>query len=158
MVKYAAVPSIDATARAPSACSTYDRGHADSRCAWEVPAWATALPKGLESVRTVTITPDTCYAPGELRVAPSTLKQTIELQANVARAANGPCSSYMTDIVHDLPTMRLAPDDDQIGVVVFADGAERNLLIVNVENLEPSAGNYTPGCDSRDPRYDNRRY
>ena len=71
------------------------------------------------------------------------MPQTIELQANVIRAANGPCSNYKTDIVQDLPAMRLEPDDDQIEVVVFADGAERNRLIVEVKNLEPDAANYT---------------
>ncbi len=157
MGKYTAILSIGATAMALSACPTYDGGYADSRRAWDVQAWATALPNGLYSVRTVTVAPDTCYAPGELRSAPSTLPQTIELQANVIRAANGPCSNYKTDIVQDLPAMRLEPDDDQIEVAVFADGAERNRLIVEVKNLEPDAANYTPRYDPRDPRYD-RRY
>jgi len=67
MGKYTAILSIGATAMALSACSTYDGGYADSRRAWDVQAWATALPNGLYSVRTVTVAPDTCYAPGELR-------------------------------------------------------------------------------------------
>lgn len=157
MVRYATILSVGAAALALSACSTTSSGYADSRTPWEVQAWATALPNGLYSVRTVTVAPDTCYAPGELRSAPSTLPETIELQANVIRAANGPCSNYMTDIVQDLPAMRLEPDDKQIEIVIFANGAERNRLLVNVENLEPLAGNYNPRYDPRDPRYD-RRY
>jgi hypothetical protein len=138
-----------------SACSTYDGGYNDPRRAWEVSAWATERPDGLYSVRTVTVAPDTCYAPGELRSAPSSLPETIELQTNVVRAVSGPCSNYLTDIVQDLPALRLEPDDRNIEVVVFADGAERNRVLVNIENLEPLASNYYPRYDPRDPRYRN---
>lgn len=157
MVRYATILSAGAAALALSACSTNDYGYADPRRPWEVQAWATALPSGLYSVRTVTVAPDSCYAPGELRSAPSTLPETIELQANVIRATNGPCSNYMTDIVQELPALRLEPDDNQIEIVIFADGAERNRLLVNVETLEPLAGDFYPRYDPRDPRYDNRR-
>jgi hypothetical protein len=141
-----------------AACETGPYYASDPRRPWEVSAWATERPDGLYSVRTVTVAPDTCYAPGEIRSAPSSLPETIELQTNIIRAANGPCSNYMTDIVQELPAVRLEPDDRQIELVVFADGAERNRLIVDVENLRPYAGNYSPRYDPRDPRYVPPRY
>jgi hypothetical protein len=153
MLKHATLLATGAALVALSACSStgyYDR---DPRRAWEVTAWATERPDGLYTVRTVTVAPDSCYAPGELRSAPSSLPETIELQTNVVRAVNGPCSDYKTDIVQELPALRLEPDDRNIEVVVFADGAERNRVLVNIENLEPFAGNYYPRYDPRDPRY-----
>lgn len=153
MVRQAMTLATAAVLVALPACSTYGDGYNDPRRAWEVSAWASKRPDGLYSVRTVTVAPDTCYAPGELRSAPSTLPETIELQTNVVRAVNGPCSNYKTDIVQELPAMRLEPDDRNIEVVVFADGAERNRLVVNIENLRPIAANYQPRYDPRDPRY-----
>lgn len=153
MVRLSLLLATTAAVVALSACSSTGGRYNDPRRAWDVTAWATARPDGLYSVRTVTVAPDTCYAPGELTSAPSTLPETIELRTNVVRALNGPCSNYMTDIVQELPAMRLEPDDRQIQVVVFADGAERNRLLVNVANLEPVAANYQPRYDPRDPRY-----
>lgn len=135
-----------------AACSTSGR-YNDPRQAWEVTAWASKRADGLYSVRTVTVAPDTCYAPGELRAAPSTRTETIELQTNVIRAVNGPCSNYKTDIVQELPAMRLEPDDRNIEVVVFADGGERNRVLLNVEDLQPITASYQPRYDPRDPRY-----
>lgn len=151
MVKNAILLATTTALVALSACSSTG-GYRDTRRAWEVTAWATARPDGLYAVRTVTVAPDTCYAPGELRSSPSTLPETIELQTNVVRAVNGPCSNYLTEVVQDLPALRLEPDDKQIEIVVFADGAERNRLLVNVANLEPVAPNYYPRYDPRDPR------
>lgn len=153
MVKHATILATGAALVALSACSTTGSYGNDPRRAWEVTAWATERPDGLYTVRTVTVAPDSCYAPGELRSAPSSLPETIELQTNVVRAVNGPCSNYKTDIVQELPALRLEPDDRNIEVVVFADGAERNRVLVNIENLEPVAGNYYPRYDPRDPRY-----
>jgi hypothetical protein len=158
MVRHALILFSGAALATLSACETGPGSYNDPRRAWEVTAWATARPDGLYSVRTVTVAPDTCYAPGEMRSAPSSLPETIELQANVIRAANGPCQNYYTDIVQDLPAVRLEPDDKKIEVVVFADGAERNRLLVNVENLQPLAANYYPRYDPRDPRYVPPRY
>ena len=152
MVKTAYLLATAAGLVALSACSTTG-GYNDPRRAWEITAWATARPDGLYSVRTVTVAPDTCYAPGELRSAPSTLPETIELQTNVVRAVNGPCSNYLTDVVQELPALRLEPDDRQIEIVVFANGAERNRLLVNVANLTRITANYQPRYDPRDPRY-----
>ena len=154
MVKNASLlATAVAGAFALSACSSTGGSDNDPRHAWEVTAWATARPDGLYSIRTVTVAPDTCYAPGELRSAPSTLPETIELQTNLVRAVNGPCSNDKTDVVQELPAMRLEPDDRQIEIVVFADGAERNRLLVNVANLQPLASNFDPRCDPRDPRF-----
>jgi len=152
MLKHATILAVSGFA-ALSACSSYDRGYNDPRQAWEVTAWATQRPDGLYSVRTVTVAPDTCYAPGELRSAPSTKAETIELQTNVIRAVNGPCSNYKTDIVQELPAMRLEPDDRNIEVVVFADGGERNRVLLSIANLEPVAARYDPRYDPRDPQY-----
>jgi hypothetical protein len=157
MVKHASILLAGAALTALAACESGPGYYNDPRRPWEVTAWATARPDGLYSVRTVTVAPDTCYAPGELRSAPSTLAETIELQTNVIRAQNGPCSNYLTDIVQELPALRLEPDDRQIQIVVFADGAERNRLLVNVANLEPLAANYYPRYDPRDPRYNTSR-
>jgi hypothetical protein len=158
MVKHASILLAGAALTALAACESGPGYYNDPRRPWEVTAWATARPDGLYSVRTVTVAPDTCYAPGELRSAPSMLPETIELQTNVIRAQNGPCSNYLTDIVQELPALRLEPDDRQIQIVVFADGAERNRLLVNVANLEPLAANYYPRYDPRDPRYNTSRY
>lgn len=156
MVRHVTILFVGAALMALSACESYPGGSADGRRAWEVTAWANARPDGLYSVRTVTVAPNTCYAPGEIRSAPSTLAETIELQTNVIRSAYGPCSNYLTDVVHDLPAVRLEPDDRQIEIVVFADGAERNRVRLDVNNLEPIAGPYYPRYDPRDPRYDPR--
>jgi hypothetical protein len=158
MTRHASILFAGAAMTALAACETGPGYYDDPRRPWDVSAWATARPDGLYSVRTVTVAPDTCYAPGEIRSAPSSLPETIELQTNVIRAANGPCSNYLTDIVQDLPALRLEPDDRQIELVVFADGAERNRLIVNVSNLEPLAANQYPRYDPRDPRYNSTRY
>lgn len=158
MVKHSILLATAAAVVALSACSSYGGSYNDPRRPWEVTAWATLRPDGLYSVRTVTVAPNTCYAPGELRSAPSTLPETIELQSNVIRAANGPCSNYKTEIVQELPALRLEPDDRQIQVVVFADGAERNRVLVDVANLEPMPPNYYPRYDPRDPRYRDTRY
>jgi hypothetical protein len=156
MVRHATILFAGAASLALSACDSYPGYYDDPRRAWEVTAWASARPDGLYSVRTVTVAPNTCYAPGEIRSAPSTLPQTIELQTNVIRSAYGPCSNYMVDVVHDLPAVRLEPDDRQIEVVVFADGAERNRVRLDVDTLRPIAGPYSPRYDPRDPRYDPR--
>lgn len=153
MVRYVTLLATGAALVALSACSSTGGSYNDPRRAWDVTAWATARADGLYSVRTVTVAPDTCYAPGELRSAPSTLAETIELQTNVVRAVNGPCSNYKTDIVQELPAMRLEPDDKNIQVVVFADGGERNRVLLNIENLEPLTPTYNPRYDPRDPRY-----
>lgn len=155
MPKFATLLLSGAALAAVAACESDYGYYDDARRAWEVNAWATARPDGLYSVRTVTVAPDTCYAPGEIRSAPSTLAQTIELQANVIRSS-GPCDRHFTDIVHDLPAVRLEPDDRQIEVVVFADGAERNRVRVDLAQLPPIAGPYSPRIDPRDPRYDPR--
>jgi hypothetical protein len=153
MVRHASILFAGAAITALSACASgYDSYPGDGRRAWEVTAWATARPDGLYAVRTVTVAPDSCYAPGEIRAAPSSLPETIELQTTVLRSRYGPCERYYTDIVHDLPAVRLEPDDRQIEIVVLADGAERNRIRVNVDNLEPVAG-YYPRYDPRDPRY-----
>ena len=156
MVRHASILFAGAALSALAACETGPGYYDDPRRAWEVSAWATPRPDGLYSVRTVTVAPDSCYAPGEIRSAPSTLPETIELQANVIRSPAGPCSDYYTDIVHDLPALRLEPDDRQIEVVVYAEGAERNRIRVDVANLPPVGGPYTPRYDPRDPRYDPR--
>ncbi len=153
MVRYASILFAGAALSALAACETGSGFYDDPRRAWEVSAWATPRADGLVSVRTVTVAPDTCYAPGEIRSAPSTLPQTIELQANIIRSPSGSCSDYYSDIVHDLPALRLEPDDRQIEVVVYADGAERNRVRVDVANLPPVEGPYNPRYDPRDPRY-----
>jgi hypothetical protein len=119
-----------------AACGSYPDYASDPRRAWEVSAWANPRTDGLYAVRTSTLAPDTCYAPGEIKSAPSTLPETIEVQANLVRGA-GPCSQYLTEIVHDLPALRLEPDDRQIELVVFADGAERNRTLIDVTNAPP---------------------
>jgi len=153
MVRHATTLIAGGALAALAACGTTSGYYQDPRHPWEVTAWATARPDGLYSVRTVTVAPDTCYAPGEIRSSPSTLPATIELDTNIIRSANGPCSNYYTDVVHELPAVRLEPDDKQIEIVVFADGAERNRVRLNVENLEPVQGAYYPRYDPRDPRY-----
>lgn len=156
MVRHASILFASAALAALAACETGPGYYDDPRRAWEVSAWATPRTDGLYSVRTVTVAPDSCYAPGEIRSAPSTLPETIELQVNVIRSPSGSCSDYYTDIVHDLPALRLEPDDRQIEVVVFAEGGERNRLRVELENLPPLEGPYPPRYDPRDPRYDPR--
>lgn len=158
MIRHAPMLVAGVAVAVLAACEAGPGYYNDPRRPWEVSAWATERPDGLYSVRTVTVAPDTCYAPGEVRSAPSSLPETIELQANLIRTTKGPCSNYLTDIVQELPALRLEPDDRQIELVIFAEGAERNRLIVNVDNLRPYAGNYSPRYDSRDPRYAPPRY
>jgi hypothetical protein len=139
-----------ACAAALAACGTSGGYYNDPRNVWEVDAWASARPDGLYSLRTVTVAPDTCYAPGEIRSAPSSLPETIEVQVTIERGA-GPCDRYLSDIVHDLPALRVEPDDRQVEIVVFADGAVRNRAIVGLSNAPPITGPY-------DPRYVPPRY
>jgi hypothetical protein len=155
MVRLSPILLAGAALTVLSACASgyYGSYPDDTRRPWEVTAWASARPDGLYSVRTVTVAPDTCYAPGEIRSAPSSLPETIELQTSVIRSQYGPCQNYYTEIVHDLPAVRLEPDDRQIEIVVFADGGERNRIRLNVDQLQPIAGNYYPRYDPRDPRY-----
>ncbi len=141
-----------------AACESSPGYYDDPRRPWEVSAWASPRGDGLYSVRTVTVAPDTCYAAGEIRSAPSTLAGTIEVQANLIRSTAGSCSQYLSDVVHDLPALRLEPDDRQIELVVFADGAERARTLVGLSDARPIDGPYYPRYDRRDPRYQPPRY
>ncbi len=144
-----------ACAAALTACGSSGGYYNDPRNVWELDAWASARQDGLYSLRTVTVAPDSCYAPGEIRSAPSSLPETIEVQVTLERGG-GQCERYLTDIVHDLPALRVEPDDRQVEIVVYADGAVRNRAIVGLGNARPITGVYEPRYDPRDPRYRQR--
>jgi hypothetical protein len=55
--------------------------------------------------------------------------------------------------MQDLPALKLEPDDRQVQLVVFADGAERNRAIVDLSNVRPIPGPYAYSYDRRDPCY-----
>jgi hypothetical protein len=122
-------------------CAT---GPFDNREPWEVQVQATPRGAGLVHVRTYTLAPNACYTAGEVRSAPSTQAQAIQLQAVLA--GSGPyCASVMTEVVHDLPGLQLEPDDRFLEIVVSADGVERNRVVVDLGAVPPVAQGYGAG-------------
>jgi hypothetical protein len=125
------------------------------REAWDVAVEATPRSDRLVHIRTYTLAPSDCYTAGEIRSAPSTRAESIQVEAVVADAGSS-CAREMTEVVHDLPGLRLEPDDRFLEVVVSADGIERNRVFVDLATAPPVGGGYG-GYPPAYPSYDERR-
>jgi hypothetical protein len=122
-------------------CAT---GPFDGRESWQVHVQATPRGDNLVHVRTYTLAPNACYTAGEVRSAPSTQAQSIQLQTVLT--GSGPyCADVLTEVVHDLPGLRLEPDDRFLEIVVSADGVERNRVMVDLAATPPVAQGYGTG-------------
>jgi hypothetical protein len=128
-------------------CAT---GPYTSREPWEVYVQASPQASGLVHVRTFTLAPTDCYTAGEIRSAPSSQAQSIQVQAVLADGRYGGCDRRITEVVHDLPGLQLEPDDRFLEVVVSADGVERNRVLIDIAAAPPV------GLYGYDPRYDDR--
>jgi hypothetical protein len=124
-----------------ASCAT---GPFDGREPWEVYVQATPRGDNLVHVRTYTLAPNACYTAGEVRSAPSSQAQAIQLQTVLA--GSGPyCADVLTEVVHDLPGLVLEPDDRFLEVVVSADGVERNRVMVDLAAVPPVGQSYGTG-------------
>lgn len=124
-----------------------------SRAPWEVFVEASPAGSGLVHVRTHTLAPSECYTAGEIRSAPSSQAQSIQVQAVVAEARGAYCEDDMIEVVHDLPGLQLEPDDRFLEVVVSANGVERNRVLIDLAAAPPVGSGYYGG-----PGYNNGPY